>query len=174
MPISLITEDGSGLSNSNCYVGIADARAYALNRGVALSATDDVVASQILLATDYLETFRNRYKGARVSITQALSWPRCGADLYDDVAYKNLVWFPDNSIPQQLISAQCQCVIEQANGIVLLPTTTGQFIKSQKIGPIQTDYSETLGTTQQPEMPAVKALLRNLIVFMGPLANRRG
>lgn len=174
MTISLIVEDGSGLSNANCYVGVDDARDYATNRGVTLSGTDDAVAVQILLATDYLESFRDRYKGARVSITQALSWPRVGADLYDDVAYKNLVWFPSDAIPKELIAAQCQAVVEQANGIVLMPTTSGQFVTQETVGPLTTKYSEVLGTSQQPFMPAVKALLRNLIIFTGLLRNMRG
>lgn len=174
MAIEIIIEDGTGLTNSNSYAAVTDARAYAVNRGVALSAADDVVAAQLILAMDYLENFRDRYKGSRNTTLQALSWPRKGADLYDDVAYHNEIWFPCNAIPKALVAAQCQLVIEQFNGTGLLPTTTGQFTKSEKIGPITTEFSEILGTTQQPEMPAVKALMKNLLDYRGPLMNMRG
>lgn len=162
MPPTLIVEDGSGVSNANCYVAVAGARSYAADRGVTLDASDDVVGAQIIMATDYLESLD--YIGVATSITQSLSWPRQRIMINDDTP------FPSNQIPTNLIKAQCQLVVEQANGIVLQPTSNVKdsgasgFIIEERVDIIDTKYSDKIGTTSAPVMPKVLALLRDLLV----------
>ncbi len=158
----LIIEDGSGVPNANSYGDLAGARAYALARGIALSITDSVVESQMILAMDYLESFD--YRGAPISFTQPLSWPRKELQFDSDDPV------PLNYIPPSLVEAQYQLVIEQFNGINLQPTFNNNSggagaVVEEKTDVLSTRYSERIGTTSQPVMPKVDALLRGLKIF---------
>lgn len=160
MAIAIIIEDGTQVVNANSYVDLATVRSYALNRGVALSVTDDVVAAQLILAKDYIESKNDEFVGSRVTTTQVLSWPRQNVLQFDGS------FLPTNTIPQALKDAQCQLVIEQFNGIVLMPTTdpaSGGFVTHEKVDVLETTYSERVGTTREPIMRAVDALLKTLL-----------
>lgn len=156
----LIVEDGTGVANANSYTTLSQARAYALLRGIVLSADDSILTAQIILATDYLESFALQYVGQPTSYTQSLSWPRKSVQFDPDNPY------PSNAIPPQLISAQCQAVIEEFNGITLQPSvdrSQGGFVTESKVGPLDTKYSEKIGTTSEPFLPKVSALLSALL-----------
>lgn len=157
----LIIEDGSIVAGANSYVTLEEVRNYSLVRGVALSDDDSVLTQLLIKATDYLETKAPYYQGFMVSpTTQELQWPRKAVQLYG-------VDYPFTSIPRQLKQAQCVLVIELTNGLDLLPTSTGPFVKEETVGPITTKYSETVGVTTKPEVPAVEALLLPLFNATG-------
>jgi hypothetical protein len=168
MPVTLNIEDGSGIANANAYgedAGdvaadiLAACRAFALNRGVVLSADDPTLSTQLINATDYLETFN--YVGSPVSYTQSLSWPRNNVQFDPDNP------FPANAIPIQLVYAQYQLCIEQFNGINLMVTvdhSQGGFVIEDKTDVLMTKFSERIGTTVQPTMPKVAAYLRSLVI----------
>lgn len=164
MSVILIVEDGSGVPNANSYDSCVNAIQYALNRGVTLPADvscNGQVASWLILGTDFLESFYDRYPGRPTSYTQALSWPRQCVDFDPDNP------FPDDEIPPQLIEALDQCVIAQSQGIVLQPLTDhsqGGYVTEDKLGPIITKYSEKIGTTTNPLLPTVMALLNQILV----------
>lgn len=102
--MAIVKEDGSIVASANSYITRAEAIAYAAARGVTLA---DSTATDALLikACDYLESFRNRYKGERATDTQVLAWPRAGAVI------EGYQWDSDE-IPRQVISAQCALVVE--------------------------------------------------------------
>lgn len=154
--MALLVEDGTGVPNANTYGTIAGARSYASDRGITLSADDDVVSSQLILAMDYLEG--QDYVGRPVSFTQALSWPRTQVQFDPDNP------FPDDEIPPQLINAEYQLVIEQFNGINLEPTVDNSegFVIEDKVDVLLTKFSEKVGTTSQPMLTKVDSLLRAL------------
>lgn len=156
--MALVVEDGSGVAGANSYATLAQAHAYAADRGVTLG-DDAAITAQLINATDYLESFD--YIGSPVSFTQSLSWPRINVIFDPDNP------FPSNEIPPQLVAANCQLVIEQANGIVIQPSVdhaSGGFITQEKVDVLEVRYSERIGTTSQPLMPKVATLLRTLIV----------
>lgn len=156
--MALIVENGTGVDGANSYGDIAGARTYASDRGVTLG-TDDQVSAQLILGTDYLQSFS--YVGRPVSFTQALAWPRTRVLFAIDSP------FPDDEIPPQLIAALYQLVIEQFNGIELQPSvdsqSSGGFILEEKVDVLLTKYSEKISTTSQPILPKVDALLQGLI-----------
>lgn len=163
--MSLVIEDGTGLSTATSYVTVTEARDYALARGVTLSATDSVVETMLIKAMDYLEAQRDRYQGYKNTEAQALQWPRYGAyvDGYD---------VSTNEIPKLLKSAQCQAAIEINNGIDVLPSGTGNGIKSEKVDVIEVEYA-TYSTASAPRMRKVDALLRPLFISGGSITARR-
>lgn len=163
----LVIEDGSGIADANTYVDAEQAREFASDRGITLPAAVegvDPVEPWLILAADYLESLAYIYMPA--TTTQGLSWPRkIDASAIDTI------------MSDKLLKAQCQLVIEQSNGVVLLPTTKGgadgQFIVREKVDVIETQYSEKLGTLSTPTMYAVNSLLRGLVVAGGGFSSLR-
>jgi len=158
--ITLIVEDGSIVADANTWGTLEGAVLYASNRGVTLP-SDDTTRIMLIKAMDYLIPLK--YKGSLVSPgIQTLPWPRKNAiiDGYEQ---------PENLIPSALVRAQYQLVLEQQAGIDILPTTSGAFIKKEKVGPIETEYSEAIASSigLGPDMPIVDGLLASLLTGGG-------
>lgn len=89
----LETEDGTGKANAESLITVADADTYFTGRGITNWATLSTTEKEQALrrATDYMEqVYGLKWKGARTTDTQALSWPRydvCanGFDVASDV-----------------------------------------------------------------------------------------
>lgn len=158
MAITITIEDGSNVANANSFVTIAEARAYAVERGVTLSATDDDVAVQIIKAKDYLESFANRYQGEMTNADQALQWPR--TDVYISGSETA---FPSNAIPKQLKSAQSSLVIAISEGVDIMPNySAADFVTEETVGPITTKYADPTKIGITPTLTNVEALLQPL------------
>ncbi len=83
--MALITEDGTGLTNSESFVSVLYFITYHNNRGNAFTATTGQIEAALRKATDYMESrWANSWVGIRHSTLQALSWPRDGAFYPDD------------------------------------------------------------------------------------------
>lgn len=161
MAITIVVEDGTGKSDANSYISVADARSYATNRGIALPANDDDIAAMLINSTDYLQTFECEYVGYRTTDVQALSWPRTDAYYGGDI-YGKLICGP-NEIPTQIKSAQNQAVIAQQNGFVLMPNySAADFVTEETVGPITTKYANPLSVGVMPTLSSVSALLAPL------------
>lgn len=156
MAIDIIVEDGTQVANANSYVSVADARIYATNRGITLPANDDNVAVMLIKASDYLEAQGDLYKGERVSDTQSLQWPRNCVYVYNAL-------IPSNVIPKQLISAQVQLAMAINAGLDLQPNIKPDaYVIREKVGPIETEYSDPLRIGVKPTFTAANALLSSL------------
>ena len=165
--VPLVIEDGSNIEDANSYVTLAEARLYASARGIALSDFDDTLTQQLVKAVDYLETYRNRFKGYKTYTPQALQWPRT-------CVYIDGQPFSEIAIPIELKRAQIQLAIEINNGHDLLPTADGSaFIVSERVDVIETKYSEQLSTTGIALFRAVDSLLSPLLDGDGFLFSER-
>lgn len=161
MPIAIVVEDGSNVTNANSFASIAEARSYALERGVTLSLIDDEVAVLLIKAKDYLESFANRYQGTLANQSQALQWPRI--DVY---LYASDLPFASNAIPKELKYAQCSAVLAIFNGIDIMPSySTIDSIVEEKIGPISTKYANHADMDIKPILSSVDSLLRPLFNY---------
>lgn len=149
--MALTIEDGTIVSDANSYASVSDARAYASARGVTLPVADGDVEVLLIKAGDYLNAIDN-FRGDAVDVDQSMNWPRSGV-----VIGLNAV--ANNVIPASIKKAQMQLVLHQADGIDINPTVTGNFIVREKIGPIETQYSENINTNPAPTLPLVDALL---------------
>lgn len=157
MAISLVIEDGTNVPDSNCYVSLNEVRQYGLNRGIELSDDDDILSSQVIKATDYLESKSTEYKGRPTYPDQSLSFPRT-------CMFINDTQFPENQIPRQLKQAQCALVLIVNSGIELMPNTTAQdFVVKETVGPISTEYADPLQVGMTPNFPQIDSLLAPLI-----------
>ena len=76
--MSIIVEDGTGLTTAVAYVAVADADAYHTAMGnTAWTGTDAAKEIALRRATQYLDN-RYTYRGTRLTSTQALEWPQIG------------------------------------------------------------------------------------------------
>lgn len=150
--MTLIIEDGSIVANANSYVSGSDIIDYAIARGITIEPA--MVEIYAIQAMDYLES--KEYIGEEVKPgIQPLKWPR------KDVII-NRREFPSDAIPTNIIRAQCQLCIYLQQGISLFPSDAGgEFVKREKIGPIETEYSEAVRIAQgdDPIIPLAEAML---------------
>lgn len=159
--MALIIENGTIVSGANSYVDVNTIKDYAALRGITFvdDASVEIFAIQSM---DYLETLS--YKGAQVDPdTQELQWPRKGAIV-------NGRELPETTIPKQLKNAQCQLCIYRFQGIPLFQEGVGgSFVKREKVGPLETEYSEAVYLAQggAPVIPLADDMLEPLLTGTG-------
>src|ERR1700676_3354375 len=177
--LALIVEDGSQVSGANSYADEDTILEYAAYRGIDLAdSPQDQIIAWAILAMDFIESFRDSFKGQKVAATQSLQWPReiplnrlrMWDTFSDPLASFN---YPDpnvqvdnfdilpTEIPPTLVAAQCQLVIEQSKGVQLFVTSNpNATVKLVKIGPITREF---FSADNQPLIPAFTALLNTLL-----------
>lgn len=126
--MSLIIEDGTGVTNANSYVSTTTLTTFATARGVTLTGGAE---SLLVRAMDYIEGLN--YKGLKKGYTQLLQWPRY--DVYIDGYYSD-----PNAIPQQLKDGQCHVAIAIDQGTDLL-VDAPRKTSMEKIGDLEVQYS---------------------------------
>lgn len=163
----LVIETGSVVTGANSFVSVSDARAFASARASTLPASDSAVEAALIGAKDYLETFRDRFQGAKVSPgVQPLQFPRKGVYLEGwDV--------PENVIPQLLKDAQCQLCLDSFDGagnpVDLMPSGDGREVIREKVDVIETEYSPGAGGSPQPRFTKALHLISPLLRSGGAL-----
>jgi hypothetical protein len=132
--MTLIVEDGTGLSTAEAYTSVADADARHTAMGnTAWTGTTAAKEAALRRATQFMEQrFRSRWKGTRHTRDQALSWPRYGAEA-DGYALDS------TSVPDDIANA-CADLALRALADDLNPDQTRAVIR-EKVGPLETEYS---------------------------------
>ena len=159
MVINLILEDGSNVDDANTYVDVAYARQFAEDVGMELPADDEAVKALLLAGMTYVEGQESRYQGHMSFSDQPLSWPRTNVIVGG-------YFIPSNEIPTRLKKAQVSAAGLINSGEVLYSTISGQFVIKEKVGPIETEYSdEYLATlTGRPEFAGIDVWLNPLFI----------
>ena len=136
--MALIIEDGSIVANANSYQTVEQFRSH-----LQLYGEDDTVYTDaqievfLIKAMDKLATYRDRYKGDRVSSSQLLDWPRRGAT---DIYFPGEI-FPKDQIPRELEKAQLQFAKESiSNDLQRNKLASEQKAIKKKVGPIEIAY----------------------------------
>ena len=165
--MAIVVENGTGVAGANSYAGLADIRAYALARGVTLSAVDATLESMVIKAMDFLESYRNRFTGYRVDRGQSLSWPR-------NYAYVDGYEYPSTTLPQLLLDAEGALVMEvnAGNDPFNPPLGSLPVIRERVEGAVEVEYSDPQGQyLAATARPAVR-LINQLLVSGGLFAVR--
>jgi hypothetical protein len=108
MALTLVKEDGTGLANANTYASRADGDAYheSVVGGTDWTGASTTVRDAALaMATRTLDAMF-RFKGRRVTTTQALQWPR--NDVIDAEAGDPSVLLSASAVPASLVGATCE------------------------------------------------------------------
>lgn len=149
--MSLIVESGTGASDSESYISVADADTYFSNRGNATwAALTTTVKEQLLRkGTDYLvQVYRLKWKGSRVSTEQALDWPRDYVEredfqdvyLNDYFILSGINYYANNIVPTEVKYACAEMAIKAAAGD-LAPDLSRRTTR-EKVDVIEVEYSE--------------------------------
>lgn len=158
--MALVVETGSIVAGAEAYASVAAYKAYSDLYGVSYSAyTDAQIETYLRQATRYLQqSFRQRWKGVRVSSAQVLDFPRYGiiVDQYYAVA--------STTVPVDVVNANIILAQKVAAGTDLFPDAT-QKASQETIGPITVKYEQ--GSSQRAQFDAVEALLAPYLSSLG-------
>ena len=167
-PISIVTsfvvEDGSGKTDANSYVSVADADTYHSNvtqssDWSAASGSDKENA--LIVATEYLDAeYQGRWRGLRGSSTQALAWPRASVEDDDGFLLSPI------EVPQKLKDACAWLALRVVLGDELLGVVTepgSVTSESFTVGPITESKTYASGRPHGYQYPKVEGLLRELL-----------
>ena len=176
--MTITVEDGTGVADANSYITTAEGDEYALRYGVTVTGSDPEKEVLIAKAMAYLETFRYRFTGVENDPgDQALSWPRTNAYLNGSIP------IADDDIPSNLIAAQSELYLQAFNGVDFMPisglpgdASDARYVKREKIGPIETEYSDALAATVSGggtvTLPLFWAYLQPLLVVAYGIGTR--
>jgi hypothetical protein len=123
--LTLIVEDGSGMSTAESYVSAADASTYFAAHGGATTAWTAATSGEQEAALRYARVWmdaRYMWPGSIMKLSQALEWPRYGAFDSDGRIYLG--------VPQVIKDAQCELAKEHLNLALNTPVTQANFISS--------------------------------------------
>jgi hypothetical protein len=134
--MTLILEDGTGLSNAESYASVAEANTYFTNRNItAWTGTDAVKEAALRKATDYLDATYS-WAGSGILVdTQALGFPRL--DLYDSEG-RDI----SSTVPKKLKNATCELALASLSGDLLKNKENSNFVKREKVGSIEVEYRD--------------------------------
>lgn len=157
--MAFTVEDGSGVAGANSYVSVADARSYALDRGLTLP--DDALACEqaLVKAADYLDThYENRLQGRPVATDQTMQWPR-------QYVYVDSRLLSYTAIPARVVAAQIEAAVAITAGVDLSPSgVTSAPVKRTRVGSLETEYATEGGRGRtSPKVSAVDRLMRPLL-----------
>lgn len=159
----LVTDPAS--PDFESYASVADLRDLAGRRGYEVPA-EDIECEQVLLqAMDYLAGLK--WKGNRADPEQSQAWPRTcvvvdGATL------------PGNTIPKQVIQAQCRLAVE-AQETDLQPSSSGggEVLQETVTGAVSVTYAQG-SRTAAPSFSWLGGLLRGMVMGSSQISIVRG
>jgi hypothetical protein len=165
--MSLVVEDGSGKSDAQSYVSVADSATYAalISTLWGLGATTTAMKENALqLATQYIDLkygqlFTGQKKASTI-LTQALEWPR--SYVYDAVG--NLL--SDSAIPTQIKIATIElaCAIIAGDSLMAASEDIGTIeSESIGIGPLSVSTSFAGGKSTLKRYPKVEKLVAKFL-----------
>jgi hypothetical protein len=152
--MALIVEDGTLVANANTYVDDAEYTAYAAARGKTIGTNTAEREKELILAMDYIESYRKDFKGSKVSSSQALQWPRSGV-------YIDGYLTGSDEIPEELKRAQMEAAV-LTRSMSLLVSKNTQNIQSETLGPMSVSYFQN-GSWEQVRTDTIDVWLNVLL-----------
>ena len=132
--MSLIVENGTGLSTAESYITVAAAstRQSALGNSNWTTLSTAEMEEALRRATQYmLQAYRGRWQGTRINATQALDWPRNWVTVDGYAVDADIV-------PTDIANACADMAFRAAAGDLAADLTRG--IVREQVGPLETEY----------------------------------
>jgi hypothetical protein len=171
--MTLIVEDGTGLSNSNGYVSEAYVTAYFADRGgnsAWTAATTAAREAAIVLATDYID-IRFGFRGRILMEDQNLQWPRSG--IFNEFGTEI------SGLPTEVEKATAEYAVRSLTASLAPDPTaeaTGTGIRRQRVKAGQVETETEYATPGVPALfrpyPTADKLLRPFLSSLGARAIR--
>ena len=147
--VTLVVEDGTGITAANSYISLADADAYFADRNnLTWPAFDDASRTQFLFnaAISLDGLYQTRYLSQRIRDSlQGLQFPRY---VFWDNYYRR---YDQGDIPPPLLDAQCEIAFLDMQGINIFPEERADIYVTggkSKVGEL-----EVQTTYQKPPSP---------------------
>lgn len=153
--MSLIIESGAIVDGAESFVSVAELDSYASKRGLSLPTESAEKEILLVKAMDYLLGREDDLQGQRVSIEQALPFPR-------DNVMVNGFSLASYDVPVQIKQAQMQLAVEATTNDLVVNTDGQEIIEQEVAGITKTRFSETGNTNKQPRFEKVERLLKPL------------
>lgn len=132
--MALIVEDGTGKSDAESYVSVAEFKGFCDGWGYSYAGkTDTEIEQKLRQATAYVDT-KFRYKGVRTLAAQALEFPRSGC-----VDWSGL---EATGVPGRVKRATNELAFKAFSGNLSEDLDRGGRVKSESVGPISTTYAD--------------------------------
>lgn len=157
--MSLVVEDGTGLSTAEAYCSVAEATAYHAARGNTAwqDLASDIQEQCLRKASSYMVgEYRLRWAGSRLTEEQALDWPRSLVPRRDAPTSG---YYANDAVPQEVKDA-CASLALRASTAALHKDQT-QRKSSVTVGPISTTYEagSKIATTYSDVEAVLKPML---------------
>ena len=176
--MSIIVEDGTGMSTSETFASVSFCDTYHANQGNAawaLIASTALKEQALRRAMTYLTgEYRQRWAGTRTSLAQALDWPRYMVPVQDIPGgfSANPAYVPGNVIPVIIQNVVAELALKASVQDLAPDVTRG--VLAETVGPISVEYDPhgLLHTTYRAIDMALEPYLRfnggtNVKVFRG-------
>lgn len=175
----LVVEDGTGLADAESYISVANADTYFSNRGFTLWATLSTNEKEQALrrSTDYmLQVYRLKWKGTRVTGTQALDWPRNWV-VRDDYEFATQngaqviggrQYYPADEVPIEIQNACAELAFKAAGGE--LAPDIAQRVVREKVDVLEVEYDRY--GPQYTQFRAIDNLLAPFLKDVGGAVRR--
>jgi hypothetical protein len=161
--MALIVETGTGASDSDSYISLADARAYGVKYGYTLPVDDTQADIFLRKGALYVDLFEGSFSGERLVDTQALAWPRVNAF---KCAGRDQVVLPSDSVPIEIQNAQVIAAHYYAAGVNVRANDDGLAIASEEVvGAVKVAYFDNGKTGATIEITEADDMLANLLCF---------
>ncbi|MBP9869916.1 MAG: hypothetical protein KBC53_00255 [Nitrosomonas sp.] len=165
--MAIVTEDGTGKSDAQSYLSLADADAYFTARGIAAwTGANSTKEAALIAATEYIDIrWGDLLKGSlEFTDTQALLFPRL--NVYDNEGRAL------TGIPQRLERATAEyALISLSQSLMPNPTieSSGKVVieESDETGPIKETKKYQSGYLTKRPYPKADALMACFIVGSG-------
>ena len=167
--MSLIVEDGTGKSDAESYISVADADTYHSKRGNTAWAALATETKEVLLrkAADYMvQVYRTQWAGARKFDNQGLDWPRYDVPKFDSPSgYGSYpAYYLDTIVPGE-VKVACAELAYKANIEDLAPDIE-RLTKREKVGTLEVEYDNNQGVPYK-RYRSVDNVLRPMLISQG-------
>lgn len=166
--MSLVVEDGSGISNAEAYISVTNATTYHANRGNAAWAALTVPQQEqsLRMATDYMtQAYRSRWKGWRSNLAQALDWPRKSVILTDMAINYQIPYYV---VPQEVINANAELALRASAGM-LAPDLTQGVVSESVAGAVTQTFDRF--SPQYVRYRAIDMILQPFLMSTGTMTS---
>lgn len=161
--MALVVEDGTGKSDAESYVSVADVDSYLQSVGKDgdwSNKTQTEKEQALRLGSRYLDfKFRNQWRGFRTHRDQSLAWPRAFVQDEDGFSVDSDV------VPSEIKNAAAELAERSLSQALLPDNSDGSRVtqESVTVGPIKESKTYSGGTDSTPEFVEVRAMIGGLI-----------
>ena len=154
--MTIIVEDGTGVSDANSYLTLAEAVTLAENMGIP---TADMTEDDVIKGMGEVHKYGNRFKGSRTNSTQSVlaDFPRTNCSRYGTT-------LDNDAIPSECKQAQVAAAVSIHNGTTSFGVNAGKVTTGEEVvGAVKVSYADSSSKSNSQTIEQTYSLLRPLM-----------